>query len=452
MNKFKEDFVWGVAASSYQIEGAAEQDGRSDSVWDMFCREPGKIKDSSDGRIACDHYNRYQDDVRMIADLNVKAYRLSTAWPRIIPDGYGKVNEKGLAFYDKLVDELLAAGVTPWITLYHWDMPTCLFDQGGWLNPASSDWFADYARVVTERLSDRVTNWFTLNEPQVFLGLGHQVGEHAPGLQLPFEKVLLASHNSLLAHGKAVQVMRAVAKQPLKIGAAPVGVVNFPTSDDPALVEAARKSTFSVSGVNCFSNTWYADPMLKGEYPEDGLELFEHYLPKFGADDMKQICQPLDMYAANIYAGTPLEFNDKGEVVTAESSLLGCGRTTMDWNVTPDCLYWGPKFLYERYGLPIVVTENGLASCDWVHVNGEVDDAGRVDYVQRHLRALRQAAADGTDVAGYFYWSIMDNFEWGFGYQQRFGMVHVDYHTQKRTPKRSAYWYRDVINSNGEIL
>jgi len=236
----------------------------------------------------------------------------------------------------------------------------------------------------------------------------------------------------------------------LTIGAAPVGLVTYPTTDNQILVEAARRATFAISEIGCFSNTWYADPMIKGEYPEDGLKLFERYLPDIRSGDMETIGQPLDMYACNIYSGSPLSMSDTGKIETPE--LIGCGRTTMDWNVTPECLYWGPRFFYERYGLPIVVTENGMANCDWVHMDGRVSDPGRIDYIRRHLLSLQKAAIDGVDVMGYFYWSIMDNFEWAYGYQQRFGLVHVDYETQKRTPKESAYWYRDVIASGGEVL
>jgi beta-glucosidase len=450
MQKFKDGFVWGTAASSYQIEGGAKDQGRGDSVWDMFCRQPGLVSDGSDGMTACDHLNRYQEDIDIMSDMGIHAYRLSVAWPRIFPDGKGKVNQQGLDYYDRIVDGLLAKGIDPWITLFHWDFPTALYDQGGWLNRDSADWFADYAELITDKFSDRVKNWFTLNEPQCFLGLGHHSAEHAPGLKMTFEKVLQASHHALLAHGKAVQAMRANAKQTLNIGAAPVGLVSYPTSDDPRLIEAARAATFDIKRLDCFSNTWYADPMILGSYPEDGLALFEQFLPEIRTGDMEIINQPLDMYAANIYSGGALKLNDKGEVVADD--LIGVGRTTMDWNVTPECLYWGPKFLYERYGLPIVVTENGMANCDWVHTNGQVEDPGRIDYVRRHLLNLRQAANDGVDVAGYFYWSILDNFEWAFGYQQRFGLVHVDFETQKRTPKSSAYWYRDVINSDGVIL
>jgi beta-glucosidase len=450
MTKFKDEFVWGTAASSYQIEGGVKDNGRGDSVWDMFCRQPGWVRDSSDGRTACDHFNRYQEDVNMMSDLGIQAYRLSLAWTRILPQGKGQINQQGLDYYDRVVDALLEKGIDPWITLFHWDFPTALYDQGGWLNRDSADWFADYAGLISEKFSGRVKNWFTINEPQCFLGLGHHTAQHAPGLKMSFEKVLQASHHALLAHGKAVQAIRANAQQPLNIGAAPVGLVTYPTSDDPKLVEAARRATFDIKNLDCFSNTWYADPMLKGVYPEDGLALFERYLPDIRTGDMETINQPLDMYAANIYSGGPLRLNDQGEPELV--NLIGSGRTTMDWNVTPECLYWGPKFLYERYGLPIVVTENGLANCDWVHVNGEVEDPARIDYVRRHLLSLRQAANEGVDVAGYFYWSIMDNFEWDRGYQQRFGLLHVDFETQKRTPKSSAYWYRDVIDSQGDIL
>ena len=450
MTGFKDDFIWGAAAASFQIEGAAKAGGRGDSVWDMFCREPGLVRDGSDGRTACDHYHRYPEDIAIMKDIGLKAYRLSIAWPRVIPNGRGAVNQEGLDFYDRVIDGLLESGIEPWITLFHWDFPTTLYDQGGWLNRDSADWFADFAGIICERYSDRVSRWFTLNEPQCFLGLGHHNGEHAPGMKMSFEKVLQASHHVLLAHGKAVQMMRAKAKQPLTNGAAPVGLVTYPTTDDQILVEAARRATFAISEIGCFSNTWYADPMIKGEYPEDGLKLFERYLPDIRSGDMETIGQPLDMYACNIYSGSPLSMSDTGKIETPE--LIGCGRTTMDWNVTPECLYWGPRFFYERYGLPIVVTENGMANCDWVHMDGRVSDPGRIDYIRRHLLSLQKAAIDGVDVMGYFYWSIMDNFEWAYGYQQRFGLVHVDYETQRRTPKESAYWYRDVIASGGEVL
>jgi beta-glucosidase len=450
MTGFRKDFIWGTAASSYQIEGAITKGGRGDTVWDMFCREPGLVRDQSDGSIACDHFHRFAEDFALMKDLGIQSYRLSVAWSRIFPTGTGKISSMGLDFYDRLIDALLEKNICPWITLFHWDFPTALYDRGGWLNRASADWFSDYAGVICGRYSDRVANWFTLNEPQCFLGLGHQSGQHAPGLRMTFEKVLQASHHSLLAHGKAVQIMRANARQPLNIGAAPVGIVTYPMSHDPTLVEAARRATFEITKRDCFSNTWYADPMIKGGYPEDGLQLFEQYLPKIQDGDMETICQPLDMYACNIYSGAPLQLSENGQPFSPD--LIGCGRTTMDWNVTPECLYWGPRFYYERYGLPVVVTENGLANCDWVHVNGEVADPGRIDYVRRHLLQLRQAADDGVDVMGYFYWSIMDNFEWERGYQQRFGLIHVDFKTQKRTPKQSAYWYRDVIASEGTIL
>ena len=261
---FPKDFVWGAAAASYQVEGAAHEDGKGLSVWDMMCRQPGKIWASNTGDVACDHYHRFQEDVRLMADIGLKAYRFSISWPRVIPNGTGEVNEKGLAFYDRLVDALLENGVQPWVTLFHWDYPYALFCRGGWLNRESADWFADYAGVIVDRLSDRVSYWMTQNEPQCYIGLGHQTGQHAPGVKLGFAEILLAAHHSLLAHGKAVQVIRARARTTPVIGAAPVGVAKIPATDSPEDIETARACTFAVERKDCWNNTWFADPMILG--------------------------------------------------------------------------------------------------------------------------------------------------------------------------------------------
>ena len=289
---FPKDFIWGAAAASYQVEGAAYEDGKGLSVWDMLCRQPGRIWSNDTGEVACDHYHRYEQDARLMAEIGLKAYRLSISWPRVIPDGTGKVNAKGLAFYDKLVDSLLENGVDPWVTLFHWDYPYALYCRGGWLNRDSSDWFAEYTQVIVDKLSDRVTRWMTQNEPQCFIGLGHQEGEHAPGLKLGFADVLLAAHNSLLAHGKAVHVIRARTKRKALIGAAPVGIIKMPCSGNPEDVAAARAATFSVTAKNCWNNTWFADPVVLGNYPADGLKLFEKEMPVIREGDMATIRQP----------------------------------------------------------------------------------------------------------------------------------------------------------------
>ena len=448
---FPEEFVWGAATASYQIEGGAYEDGKGLSVWDTFCRQPAKIWRGNTGDVACDHYHRYQEDARLMGELGLKAYRFSISWPRVIPEGTGAVNEKGLDFYDRLIDALLENGIQPWVTLFHWDCPQSLFQRGGWLNRESSDWFAEYTGVIVDRLSDRVSHWMTLNEPQVFITFGHQSGYLAPGLNLAFPAVLVTAHNSLLAHGKAVQVVRARARTRAAIGAVHAASLYFPDTERQEDIEAARSRMFSVVDKNCWNNTWFADPMILGRYPEDGVRLFESDLPEIPDGDMETICQPLDFYGLNNYEGRGVRATGDGspEIIRGPD---GPPLTTMEWQVTPAGYYWGPRFLFERYRLPIVITENGMANCDWVHLDGKVHDPQRIDYLARYLSELKRAIDEGVIVNGYFVWTLMDNFEWAYGYRQRFGMVHVDYTTQKRTPKDSAYWYKDVIASNGAIL
>lgn len=448
---FRDDFVWGAAAASYQIEGAAREDGKGPSVWDQMCREPGRIWQGQNGDVACDHYHRYAEDVALMKAVGLKAYRLSISWPRVIPDGAGKVNDKGLAFYDRLIDELLGAGVQPWVTLFHWDYPWSLFCRGGWLNRDSSDWFAEYARVVVERLSDRVTDWMTLNEPQCFIGLGHRTGRHAPGLRLDMHDVLLASHNALLAHGKGVQAIRAASAGACRVGFAPTGGLHYPVSDSQADVEAARKATFAVRPDNVMGNAWWSDPIFLGHYPEEGGEVYGDKLPSIADGDMETIAQPLDFYGVNHYSGVPVRAGGDGQAVEVPHAE-GHSLTAFRWFVTPEALYWLAKFLYERYGKPIVVTENGMSNVDWVSMDGKVHDPQRIDFTRRYLRQLKRAADDGVDVRGYFHWSIMDNFEWAEGFKERFGLIYVDYPTGRRIPKDSARWYSEVIASNGKNL
>lgn len=448
---FPSKFIWGAASSAYQIEGAARTDGRGPSVWDAFCRDPGKVFRGHHGDVACDHYGRVVEDVALMKRMGLQAYRFSTSWSRILPEGRGAVNERGLAFYDRLVDELLGAGIEPWLTLFHWDLPYALQLQGGWLNPDSPRWFADYATLVAERLGDRVRRWMTINEPQVYIGLGHREGIHAPGLKLPTPQWLLAGHHTLLAHGRAAQTVRASAKARPSVGWAVVARVEYPATDDPADVEAARRSTLGVHHKDTWSNTWWADPAILGHYPEDGLRLFGADAPRFTADEMETIRQPLDFYGVNIYSGEPVRAGPDGAAVNA-GWAAGNPMTTFRWNVSPQALQWGPRFLYERYGVPIVVTENGMANTDWVHADGKVHDPQRIDFTRAYLLELARASAAGTDVRGYFHWSILDNFEWAEGYRERFGLVHVDFATGARTLKDSARWYREVIATNGRSL
>jgi beta-glucosidase len=448
---FPPGFVWGAAAASYQIEGAVHADGRGPSVWDMLCRRPGAIWNGQNGDVACDHYHRWPEDVGLMRELGLKGYRFSVAWPRILPTGTGRVNPKGIAFYDRLVDALLKAGIQPWVTLFHWDYPQDLYDRGGWLSPDSPKWFADYTKVVVRALSDRVRHWMTQNEPQCYIGLGHRDGIHAPGDKLGWREVLLAAHHSMLAHGLAVRTIRAHARRTPLVGAAPVGSHSIPASDRPADIAAARRATFAVASRTYWNTSWWTDPLVFGRYPEDGLKVFGADVPKHSRRDLEIMKAPLDFFGANIYQSDTVRAG-KGGKAEPVTRPVGHALTAYKWPVTPDALYWGPKFFWERYRLPIVVTENGMSSADWVALDGQVHDPQRIDYLARYLGALKRAIRDGVPVLGYFQWSIMDNFEWAEGYKERFGLIHVDYPTGTRTPKDSWHWYRDVIASHGAAL
>src|SRR6478609_313608 len=334
MAQFPKDFVWGAAAASYQIEGAAEADGRGQSVWDMFCRKPDAVWSGHTGAVACDHYNRYVEDVGLMKQIGLQAYRLSVAWPRIQPSGVGKPHEAGLDFYDRLIDELLRAGITPWVTLFHWDFPLDLYHRGGWLNRDSADWFADYTTHVVERLSDRVKHWMTLNEPQVYLGAGHFEGRHAPGDRLAFKEVLLAGHHTLLAHGKSVQAIRAASKQPCRIGYAPVALSKMPHDPRSAAdVAAARTSMFSVDRETTWTNAWWMDPVFVGHYPEDGLRFFGKNAPTPLAGDLETISQPVDFCGVNIYQGQYVRPGADGRPEDVPMPVQ-VKLTAFDWYVT----------------------------------------------------------------------------------------------------------------------
>lgn len=448
---FPENFIWGAAAASYQIEGAAKADGRGPDVWDMLAREPGRIEDGHNGDVGTDHYHRLDGDLDLFRKIGLQAYRLSLAWPRILPEGTGRVNGAGLDFYDRLIDGLLEREITPWVTLFHWDFPYALYCRGGWLNREVADWFGDYTEVVVRRLGDRVRHWMTLNEPQCFLGLGHGGGGHAPGLHYHWPELLRATHHSLLAHGRAVQILRA-ADASFQIGAAPIACVEIPADEKPGSIAAAKASTLSMNRKTLFKTQWFTDPMILGHYPADGLETFKDDLLDCIRDgDMEEIRQPLDFFGYNIYHGQRVVEGADGKAV-AVNAPPGHPSTTMNWRVEPSCIYWATKWFFERYHLPVVITENGLANNDWVHLDGKVNDPQRIDFVNRYLIELHRAMTEGADVLGYFHWSVMDNFEWALGYNRRFGLIHVDYSTLERTLKESAHWYRRVIQSNGEIL
>lgn len=453
---FPKHFTWGAAAASYQVEGAWDEDGKGASIWDMFVHQPGKIWENQNGDTACDHYHRYKEDVGLMKQIGLKAYRLSVSWPRVMPEGTGRVNNAGLDFYDRLIDELLANDIEPWVTLYHWDLPYDLFLRGGWLNREIAGWFTDYTAAIVDKLSDRVTNWITLNEPQSFIPIGYLAGDcpsHAPGLKLGIAEALLAAHHALLAHGRAVQTIREKARKKPVIGWSAVGFGYTPASDSPANIAAAKNAMDAVNKENLWNNRWWGDAVIHGHYPENGLHAYGKAVPKFKSSDFDTIKQPLDFYGFNLYAAASVvKAGPTGEPIPLPRPA-GAAQAQLDWiRVTPEALYWTPKYLAEQYKLPLVVTENGMSNCDWVALDGRVHDSARIDYLHRYLLALHRAIADGVDVRGYFQWSIMDNFEWAEGYRSRFGLVHVDYETQKRTLKDSAYWYREVIRTNGGRL
>lgn len=449
---FAKDFVWGAATSSYQIEGTGRDSGKGQNIWDVFTKEPGRVYEGHTGDIACDHYHRFREDVAYMKELGLKGYRFSIDWSRVLPEGTGKVNEKGIDFYNALIDELLEQGIEPYITLYHWELPYEIYKRGGWMNPEIVEWFGQYARLVAERFSDRVKYFFTLNEPQCFVGLGFLQGCHVPGVKAPLRDTFEMAHNALKAHGRAVQMLRAYGKQNVQIGYAPTSGMCYPEKETPKDIEAARKALFALP--DDLSNwtwnvSWWSDPVILGKYPEEGMKKYEKYLPVITDKDMKLISQPIDFYGQNIYNGRCIRMGTDGRPEEVRRPA-GFPKTATNWPVTPEALYWGPKFLYERYRKPIYITENGMACHDTVSQDGKVHDPNRIDFLARYLKNLKRAAEE-IDIRGYFQWSLMDNFEWDKGYAERFGIIYVDFETQERIWKDSAYWYRDLIRRNGDF-
>jgi beta-glucosidase len=450
---FPDGFSWGTATAAFQIEGATSEDGRTDSIWDVFCRTPGKVLDGDTGDVACDHYHRMPEDVALLARLGLDTYRFSTAWPRIRPDG-GPVNQKGLDFYSRLVDELLDKGIKPWLTLYHWDLPQALEDRGGWTNRDTAHRFAEYAQTVHDALGDRVPTWTTLNEPWCASLLSYGAGAHAPGRTDP-RAAVAALHHLLLGHGLAVQVLRDAG-----VGGdtGSVGItLNLSPVDaaDPSS-EADREVARRVDGLH---NRVFLDPVLRGRYPDDVLaDLAPYGLPDLVQDgDLDTIGGPIDVLGVNYYYTLAMRADAEPHLPTtwigAENAVdmpKGLPTTEMGWEIEPSGLHATLLRLHREYpATPLVITENGAAFDDQVAADGAVHDEDRRSFLEGHLRACHQAIADGVDLRGYLAWSLMDNFEWGFGYSKRFGIVHVDYDTQRRTLKDSARWYAKVAQDNG---
>jgi beta-glucosidase len=441
---FPDNFLWGAATSAYQVEGSPLADGAGPSIWHRFTRTPWLVPSGDNGDVACDHYRRYQEDVRLMRELGLNAYRFSVSWSRVLPEGRGRINEKGLDFYRRLVDALLENGIRPLATLYHWDLPAALDDRGGWLNPDVADWFADYARVMYGALDGRVEMWATLNEPWVVTDGGYLHGALAPGHRNLFEAPI-ASHNLMLAHAAAVEAYRAEGKHQIGL------VVNlepkYPASQSEEDLAATRRA-------DAYMNRQYLDPVFHGRYPEEMREVFGEAWPDFPEADLKRIRQPIDFLGVNYYTRN-VSKNDPVALPVRASAVRQTRHayTETSWEVFPQGLTDTLVWVKEHYGdIPLYITENGAAFYDPPTADGEVQDPLRVDYFRTHLRAARQAMDRGVDLRGYFAWSLFDNLEWSLGFSKRFGIVHVDFETQKRTPKASARFYSEVIRTNGASI
>ncbi len=452
---FSKDFVWGCATASYQVEGGYLDDGKGLNVWDICSHVPGFVRDGNNGDVTCDQYHKFKEDVKLMKEIGLKSYRFSVNWARVLPTGDVKdgINEAGLQYYSDLVDELLANGIEPYLTVFHWDYPNELFKRGGWLNPESPKWFENYTKVLVDRLSDRVTHWMTLNEPQCFVNLGHDTGVHAPGLKLPMVYLMEIYRNVLLAHGHACMTIRKYTKKPCEIGFAPVAGVDIPYTDSKEDIEAAKFSMFAIDSHDMlWKNSIWMDPIVLGKFPEGAKEYAGECWPNFTDEDLKIIHQPLDFFGMNSYQGNTVKHREDGkpgfEVLKRED---GYDHTAIRWPITPKILYWGPVLFYERYKLPILVTENGMSNYDLVSEDGCVHDPQRIEFLKRYLREFKKAS-DVVPLKGYTQWSFMDNFEWAEGYNERFGIVYTDYVTGKRILKDSAKFYAEVIKTNGENL
>ncbi|MCS6801506.1 MAG: GH1 family beta-glucosidase [Chloroflexota bacterium] len=444
MRAFPSEFVWGTATAAYQIEGAVAEDGRGESIWDRFAHTPGTIANNETADIACDHYHRWQTDIALMRALGVNAYRFSIAWPRILPSGRGAVNERGIAFYDRLVDGLLEAGITPWVTLYHWDLPQALEDEGGWPNRETAAAFADYAEIVARRLGDRVKHWITLNEPWCSSILGYERGEHAPGKRST-PLALRAAHTLLLGHGMAARALRALWPE-ARVGITHILTPAYPASDAPLDLAAAAR-------YDAAFNRWFLDPVLGRGYPGEMLAWWRHAVPRIASSDLDLIAAPIDFLGVNHYFPAIVAHDPADPYLRLRRiTPPGAEVTAMGWVVQPRAFYDLLTRLHREYGpLDLVVTENGAAFPDPPPVAGRVADPARVRYLAGYLAEAARAIADGVPLRGYFVWSLLDNFEWAEGFAKRFGLYYTDYATQERTLKDSGRYYRAVIQAGAPL-
>lgn len=440
---FSNDFLWGAASAAHQIEGAYLEDGKGLGIWDALCE--GKVAHFENGQTACDHYHRYKEDVALMKQIGLKSYRFSISWPRIVPEE-GKINEEGIRFYQDLVKELKAAEIEPLCTLYHWNMPMWMYEKGGWLSDQISDYFAEFAEIMVEALSEDVCYWMTLNEPASFIGSGYITGSHAPfqnNMKDPQKIGQIMPQlckNVLLSHGKAAAIIREKSHGPVKIGMALNGRIMAPLDESKEAIEEAKKQTFAEEN-SLFGVSMWADAAIDGK-----LDSTLAYV--INEEELNIIHQPLDFFGYNCYNTS--NYDDR--MGKNKNAYPGLPRTTIGWPITPDALYWAARFFYEKYKLPILITENGMTNVDFIMTDEKIHDVQRIEYIKMYLKELKRAADEGIPVIGYQYWSIMDNFEWAEGFDKRFGLIYVDYRTQDRIMKDSAYWYSELIQSNGKEI
>lgn len=450
MKQFPNDFLWGVACASYQCEGGWDADGKGPNIWDDFCHEAGQghVKNDDTGDVACDSYHRFREDVALMRAHGIRAYRFSVSWARVIPDGDGEVNEAGLAYYDALVDELIQNGIEPMITLYHWDLPSALQKKGGWLNRGIVDAFGRYAQIIAERFRGRVKKYMTLNEPQCATILGYGTGIHAPGLQMGARALVEIYFNFCLAHSEAQRRIKAVAGADTQVGVVPCGRLCYPQKETPENIDAAYRASFDLSAKDGWGFTFniFLDALILRRYDDTAPEEAKAFAAGLTAADWEKMETP-DFIGINVYNGQMVDEN-----AAPVPNYPGFPLTANKWPVTPEVMHYGPMYIYRRYGLPVYITEDGQSCNDRVFLDGMVHDPERIDFLHRYLLELHKAIEEGTPVLGYLQWSFLDNFEWSEGYNERFGIIYVDYRTLERIPKDSARWYKTVIESNGAAL
>ncbi|MBO7252349.1 MAG: beta-glucosidase [Oscillospiraceae bacterium] len=446
MSRFPADFKWGVACASYQCEGAWDEDGKGPNIWDDFCHQldADNVRNRDNGDVACDSYHRFREDIALMKVHNVQVYRFSLSWARIMPTGEGAINEKGLQFYDDLINELLANGIEPWVTLYHWDLPSALQDKGGWLNRDIVKIFGAYAEVVAERFKGRVTHYMTINEPQCVAQCGYLNGSHAPGWKLGWEKTAKVYFHIALAHSEAQRVIKRVAGEEVQVGAVPCGLLGYPLVDTPECRELAYEASWNLNMGWNFNI--FMDPLVLHKFDDSANESIKRFASTIDPKDWDLMEKP-DFIGLNIYNGFAVDETGK-----PAKRAPGAPVTACKWPVTPEVLRYGPQNMYRRYGIPMIISENGLSCNDRIYLDGKVHDVERIDFLNRYLVELGKGIEEGAPVSAYLQWSFLDNFEWAEGYNERFGLIYVDYETLERTPKDSAAWYAKVIETNGEIL